>query len=121
MSHPTAPISIPNGTYPGTSIVEAVHKSPGGVSFMVRWRVETPFGDFEAEDVAPFTLTFDADKELVFRGADFSRLVALLNAASLPGLPIRRIPDITKLNGIRAEVKCEGGRVVSVSPLYGKP
>jgi hypothetical protein len=117
MSHSPPKISIPNGTYPAVSIVDAVHRITNGVTFTMRWRVETPFGEFETEDADAFALCFEEDGDLKFRGRDFSRMCALLNAAKLPGLPIRTIPDITKLRSVKAIVTARDGKVVSVKPL----
>jgi hypothetical protein len=120
MSHPPPQISIPNGTYPAVSIVDAVHRLPGGITFTMRWRVDTPFGEFETEDADTFVLSFEEDGDLKFRGRDFSRMCALLNAAKIPGLPIRKVPDITKLSGVRADVHIEDGKAISVGPFSVK-
>lgn len=105
---------IPSGTFPAVSTLDAVYRRQGGVSFTIKWRVETgPFGDIDTEDRVPFDVAVDDRGYLDFKAADFSRLCKLLDAADIKGMPILRVHDLAKLSGIRAQVTIEGGKVVS--------
>ena len=116
MSHFPLSGSIPPGWYPAVSRVETAIRSGDTVSFVVRWTVETPFGDIVTEDAEPFVMGLQ-ERGLNFDGKTFERICRMLDAAGLQGQPIRTLPDITKLSGIKADVRVDvSGRVISVKP-----
>lgn len=104
-------------------MLDAVYRKPGGVSFTVKWHVETSPGKFaETEDPTAFNAALDWEADLVFPGPAFKRICRILDAAGLPGWPVRKVTDLTKLSGVKAQVELDsGGKIIAVRPRGWKP